>query len=82
MNHYVVIFDFVLDSMEGSTDILGVTHTFEEAKEIFDKNVQSEKEYAQEHEWTVWENNESCFDASPNGRWCESHTRLWIQGVI
>ena len=82
MNHYVVIFDFVLDSMEGSTDVLGVAHTFEEAKEIFDKNVKSEREYAREHGWIIYEDNETCFDAGLSGRWCESHTRLWIQKVI
>jgi len=81
MKHYVVIWDYVLDSMEGDTGVLGVTHTFEEAKKIFDENVESEREYARDNAWMIYEDNEACFDAGLNGRWCDSHTRLWIQGV-
>ena len=38
MEHYVVILDWATNDEE-STDILGVFHTFEDAKREFDKHI-------------------------------------------
>lgn len=81
MRHYVVLFDYMLDCMEGSVCVLGVVHTLEEAKQIFNENVKAEKEYANENGYEIYNDTDTDFDAGENGHWCENHTHLWIQGV-
>ena len=82
MSHYVIVFDYMLDGMEGNVIILGVAHTLDKAKEIFNENVESEKEYAAENNYEIYNDTDTDFDAGENGRWCENHTHLWIQGVL
>ena len=48
MKHYVIVNDLV-NEFESGVTILGVTHSLDEAKEIFNQFVEDEKSYAEEH---------------------------------
>ena len=81
MSHYVVINDWATNDAEG-VDIIAVKHTLEEAKEIFNKQVTNEKEFAKEHEYEIFEDTDVMFDAGETGYWAAEHTKLYIQGVV
>ena len=57
MKHYVVVNDWA-NEYESGTTILGVAHSLEEAKEIFNQYVDDEKAYAEEHGFRC----EKCID--------------------
>ena len=80
MKHYVVILDWAANDERG-VDILGVGDTYEEAKEIFDKHVVNEKQYASDNGYDIETDSESEFDAGQMGFWDEEHTTLYIQEV-
>lgn len=80
-SHYVVVLDWATEDDE-AVAILGVTHTYEEAKEIFDKQLAEEKQYAEECKYEVNQEDASTFDAGRMGYWRMEHTTLYIQGVI
>lgn len=80
MKHYVVLISWASDYEQG-VGIVGVAHTLEEAKEIFNKNLEWEKNLAEENGWEVYENTETCFDAGKEGYYSQDHTRIYIQGV-
>ena len=80
MKHYVILCDWAVDNMcESGIDIIAVTHTLEEAKEIFAKNVVEEKRYAEENGWEILTDTDTEFDAGHFGYWAAEHTRLYIQ---
>ena len=79
-SHYVIVLDWATD-YESAVDILGVCHTYEEAKEIFDKQLVEEKKLVEEYGYEVETENESVFDAGEMGYWCRDHITLYIQGV-
>lgn len=78
--HYVVVLDWASD-YEGAVDILGVAHTYEEAKEIFDKQLAEEKKLVEEYGYTIETEDSTTFDAGEEGYWSRNHTTLYIQGV-
>ena len=78
--HYVIVLDWAYD-YEAAVDILGVTHTYEEAKEIFDKQLAEEKKLVEEYGYTVETEDATTFDAGEEGYWSSNHTTLYIQGV-
>lgn len=80
MKHYVVVLDWTKD-YEGSVDILGVTHTLEEAKEIFNIHLVEERELAEENEYTIDTDSDTMFDAGEMGFWSKEHATLYIQEV-
>ena len=83
MKHYVVIFDWAADNMNSSgIEIVGVAHSYDEAKEIFAKAVVDEKEYAKEHGYTIYADTEAEFDAGENGYYASEHAHYYIQEVI
>lgn len=45
MKHYVIVNDWA-NEYESGTTILGVVHSMEEAKEIFNQSLADEKQYA------------------------------------
>ena len=59
----------------------GVTHIYEEAKEIYDKHLVEAKEQAEENSYTVETEDATTFDAGIFGEWDLNHTTLYIQGV-
>ena len=79
-SHYVVVLDWA-DRFGRGVDILGVTHTYEEAKEIYDKHLVDEKECAKENDYTVETEDATTFDAGIFGEWDLNHITLYIQGV-
>lgn len=80
-HHYVVVHDWAVEEEEG-VSILGVTHSYEEAKEIFDKERQYELRYAEEHCYDIDTDSDDTFDSGIMGEWRMEHTTLYIQGVL
>ena len=74
-SHYVIVLDWATEDDEAVT-ILGVTHTYEEAKQIYDKHLAEEKEYAKEHGYTIETEDATTFDAGIMGYWRDNHTTL------
>lgn len=80
MKHYVIVSDWA-NNYENLTTILGVTHSIEEAKEIFNEHLVDEKRYAKEHGFTIYDDCETVFDAGEGGYYVRNHTNLYIQMV-
>lgn len=79
-SHYVVVLDWATED-DASTDILGVKHTLDDAKEIFAKHVAEEKQIAKDNGYAIEEENGVMFDAGIMGYWRDNHITLYIQGV-
>ena len=80
MKHYVIVNDWA-NEYESGTTILGVVHSMEEAKEIFNQRLANEKQYAEENGFTIYEDCETVFDAGEDGYYVSNHTNLYIQMV-
>jgi hypothetical protein len=77
--HYVVLEEW---GTEGSgVSILGVTHSMEEAKQIFNANINEEREFAKNNEYTIYEDSEVIFNAGENGLDNTNQVSLYIQRV-
>ena len=82
MEHYIVIHDYARsDLYDNGVDIVGVTHSMEEAKNIFNAYVLAEKEAAVENQYEVYEDEDTIFDAGEDGYYVSNHTKLYIQMV-
>ena len=80
MEHYVIVIDWANEYENGSA-ILGVTHSLEDAKEIFNAHLTAEKRYAKEHGLMIYDDDDVSFDAGKEGYYVTNHTRLYIQGI-
>lgn len=80
MKHYIVIHEWSND-YEYEINILGIAHSLEEAKEIFNNSVGDEKEYAEKHGYEIFIDNDVVFDAGKYGDYILFHTHIYIQGV-
>ena len=80
MEHFVVINDWSNEYESGVT-VLGVIHTLEEAKEIFNNSIKDEKNYAKENGFKIYTDSETEFDAGKDGFYATEHTRLYIQKI-
>lgn len=80
MKHYVVVLDWATED-DSAVDILGVKHTIDEAKEIFNLYLAEERLLAEENGYTIDEDNAMMFDAGEMGYWRDNHITLYIQGV-
>lgn len=80
MMHYVVVLEWATDGDCGS-NVIGVKHSLEEAKKLFNEIAADEREFAIEHEWIIYEDIDVSFDAGENGMYSANHSRLYIQGV-
>ena len=80
MKHYVVVNDWA-NEYENGTTVLGVAHSLEEAKEIFNEFVEAEKMYAENHGFEIYDDCETVFDAGEDGYYITNHTNLYIQMV-
>ena len=84
MAHYVVMCDWSIsgDFINHGVDVTGITHSLEEAKEIFAKAVVDEKKYAEEHGWKIYEDSDVEFDAGEDGYYEAEHAHFFIQEVM
>ena len=80
MEHYVVIHKWASEYEQGFS-ILGVVHSLEEAKEIFNKVLTEERAYAKEHDFKIYEDEEFYFDAGEEGYYISNHTHLCVEFV-
>lgn len=80
MKHYVVVLDWAENDAE-DINIIGVAHSLDEAKEMFNARLVEERAFAEEHGYEIYEDVETLFDAGENGYYAASHTRLYIQEV-
>lgn len=80
MKHFVIINDWA-NEYESGTTILGVVHSMEAAKEIFNKHLIDEKQYAEEEGLMIYDDCETVFDAGEDGYYARNHTNLYIQMV-
>lgn len=80
MKHYVVVLDWS-DKIDGAVQILGVAHTFQEAKTIFAERVGEEKIIAKDNGYEIEEDNGAAFRAGIMGDWHHRHSELYIQEV-
>lgn len=80
MKHFVIVNDWAND-YECGTNVIGVAHSLEEAKEIFNTHLVEEKNYAEEHGYTIYDDYETVFDAGVEGYYISNHTNLYIQMV-
>lgn len=78
--HYVVVLDWAVEDDE-SVVILGVTHTLEDAKEIFNNNLPEQKMYTEEYGYEVYSDTDILYEAGVSGYWRTEHTALYIQEV-
>lgn len=78
--HYIVINTWSLDSAgECETSIIGVRHTLEEAKELFNQCLNDERELARDRGWMVYTDEDTMFDAGEDGNYVGNHTLLYIE---
>ena len=80
MKHYIILNDCA-NEYECGTNVLGVAHSMEEAKEIFNEYVEEERRYAEEHNFEILDDCETVFDAGEDGYYVSNHTNLYIQLV-
>ena len=80
MSHFVIVNEFA-NEYENITTILGVAHSLEEAKEIFNQYLDDEKKYAEDHGFEIYDDCETVFDAGEDGYYINNHTNLYIQMV-
>ena len=76
MKHFVIVKDWA-NEYESGTTILGVTHSIEKAKDIFNESLADEKRYAAEHGFIIYDDCETVFYAG----YANNHTNLYIQMV-
>lgn len=81
MKHYVIVLDWAVEDDE-AVAILGVTHTLEDAKKIFNENLPEQKGYTEEYGYEVYEDTDVKYEAGVSGEWRMEHVALYIQGVI
>lgn len=80
MMHYVVVLEWSTDGDCGS-NVIGVKHSLEDAKKLFNETAAEEREWAIDHGWIIYEDIDVSFDAGEHGMYSDNHSRLYIQGV-
>lgn len=80
MKHYVVVLNWASEGDNGS-NVLGVKHTMDEAKKIFNETRIEEKQLAEDSLWEIYEDSDTVFDAGESGFYNNNYTKLYIQEV-
>jgi hypothetical protein len=80
MKHFVVVLEWATEG-DNQSNVLGVEHTLEAAKEIFNETLQEEKALAENNGWEIYEDTDRVFDAGEDGYYCQNRTKLYIQEV-
>lgn len=82
MKHYVVANEWASDRVgDGGSCIVGVTHSRRKARKIFNRTLEGEMRFAEEHNYEIITNNEEEFDAGLEGEYFTNHTHLYIWEV-
>lgn len=82
MKHYVVLYDVAIDGIGlDETHVIGISHTLEKAKAILADSAADEKEYAAEHGWAIYADNEDEFDAGEDGFYATEHAHYYIEEI-
>ena len=81
MTHYVVLLDWSSQDDCGAS-VIGVRHTFEEAKKLFRDTVKKEKEIIKNNGWEIYDDTNTCFDAGEDGYYAVNHSTIRIQEVM
>lgn len=83
MGHYVVINEWACSGFmeDCGVNIVGVAHSLEEAKSLFNSVVTIEKDLAVENDYEIYEDEDTIFDAGEEGYYVSNHTKLYIQKV-
>ena len=82
MKHYVILNDSAIDGVGyDETHVTAVTHSLEEAKKILAEKSVEDKEYAYEHGWEIFVDNDEEFDAGEYGNYAAEHTHFYIEEV-
>lgn len=79
-SHYVIVLDWAVEDDE-RVEILGVAHTLEDAKKIFNENLFEQREYTEEYGYKVYTDTDVMYEAGVSGEWRIEHTALYIEGV-
>ena len=98
MKHYVIFEDwYTIDSIEAEVNIIGVAHSLEEAKQIFNNYLPKTQKlalylaedidgYGTKEDLEIWENTELCFYAcaigNANNYYTNTYVRLCIEEVL
>jgi hypothetical protein len=81
MAHYVVVLQWGGDSCAGC-NVLGVTHSLDEAKEIFQDTVVEERNSAEEYGWNISTDSDMEFSANDGCILGGNYSILFIQEVM
>lgn len=77
MEHFVII-DETCEDGEVYINILGVTHSLEEARYIFKNDLLKAWEYASEHNFKIYDKKIAFFDAGTSENYNQNHTKIYI----
>ena len=80
MEHWVVIKYWASD-YELGVDVVGIAHSFEEAKKTFADEVAKERPNAIEEGYRVYGDGEGIFDAGEEGYYSKEHICIEIKHV-
>ena len=81
MKHYVVVLEWSTEGDNGS-NVIGVTHHIDDAKNIFNDTIAEERDLAANNGWTIYEDTDTVFDAGEDGFYCNNHSKTYIQEVM
>lgn len=77
--HYVVFCDYSVDDEQGFS-LIGVCHTPEEARELFEKQKIKEQKNASDNDYDIIEESDDCWSAYFDG-YNSDHIDLYIKEV-
>jgi hypothetical protein len=80
MKHFVIICEWA-SGCERGTNVVGVEHSLEEAKEVLSRSLADERQYAKEEGLEIYADCDTEFDAGEDGNYTENHVYLYIQTV-
>lgn len=78
--HYMVCLDATIDD-EHEFKIIGVYHTPEKAKEVFEAQKVKEQENVEDNNLDVIEEDDTCFSAYLDGYYDSDHIDIFIKTV-
>ena len=78
--HYAVCLDAAIDD-EHEFEIIGVCHTLEKAKEVFEAQKAKEQENVEYNNLDVIEEDDTSFSAYLNGYYDSDHIDIFIKTV-